>query len=234
MQQALGDDTKMISSILLIQFGLMFVFIVAFQVAMGRLSLHREAKRRWQHVMTGQIIVFQFSYMSFPIHWSIAGLVLGASLLWYWQKYDWNMYMKVLGPFLRPDELSRNKFPGSFYFLLGIAITLSFFHLEVARYAVECMSVADPVAAWIGQAIPSRKLMANRSTASISGSAGCFLAAWIIGWVMLPSLPDRYATRLLRITAGAIACTISEAFPLLQNDNFAIPLFTALIVTLVQ
>ena len=49
---------------------------------------------------------------------------------------------------------------------------------------------------------------------------GCFVTAWLIGYVMLDP-EDNYTTTVV----GAIACTLAEASPF-GNDNLLIPLLT--------
>jgi dolichol kinase len=197
-----------------------FLLIVAFQVAVARLNLQREAKRRWQHAVTGHALV-QVSYY-LPVKFSIAALLMAVAGMWYLRTYQSDTYLQHFGPLLRPHELEDGQLPGAFYFLLGTAVTVALFPIPTARYAVECLALADPVAAWVGQSISSPKLT---KSASAAGCIACFITAWSIGYVMLdPS--SRWG-----ITAGALACCLAEALPF-GNDNLTIPLITSLAVQL--
>jgi dolichol kinase len=97
--------------------------------------------------------------------------------------------------------------------------------MPIARYAVECLSIADPLAAWVGQSIESPKIT---KSSSVAGSSACFLVAWMIGWVFFNK-----ERSLLSITLGACGCTISEALPF-ANDNLIIPIVTAIFLELVS
>jgi dolichol kinase len=208
-----------------------FVVIVAFQVAIARFSLEQEAKRRWQHAITGHALV-QISYL-LPIHLSIAALVFGAAGIAYVRHFKSDLYIQKFGPLLRSDELEDGRLPGAFYFLVGTALTATLFPMNTARYAVECLAWADPIAAWAGRSIPSPKF---HKSASLAGCLACFVTAWIIGCIMMKdvddgSRDDERAADMRRITLGALACCVAEALPF-GNDNLLIPLITAAAVSI--
>lgn len=196
------------------------VVIIAFQVAVARFSLEQEAKRRWQHAVTGHALV-QISYF-LPTHLSIAALVAGAAGIAYMRHFKSDLYIKAFGPLLRADELEDGRLPGAYYFLVGTALAATLFPMDTARYAVECLAWADPFAAWAGRSISSPKL---HKSASLSGCLACFATAWIIGWIMIKEGVDT-AADMRRITLGALACCVAEALPF-GNDNLLIPLITA-------
>jgi dolichol kinase len=193
-----------------------FVLIVAFQVVVARFSLEKEAKRRWQHAITGHAMVV-VSYL-LPMSVCIASLFLGAVGIYCLQHYRKDVYIKAFGELLRPEELEDGRMPGAFYFLLGTALTTSAFPQATARYAVECLSLADPMAAWIGRSIQSPMI---HKSASLAGCLACLCTAWLVGWIFL-----RDTASLAQITAGAVACCIAEALTF-GNDNLLIPIVTA-------
>jgi len=198
------------------------VLVTAFQVAVARFDLHQEARRRWQHALTGHALV-QISYL-LPVAASLAALLIGATGIYCIRHYRDDIYVKAFGPLLRQQELQEGHLPGAFYFLIGTAFTLALFPISDARYSVECLAWADPMAAWVGCSVASPKI--NQS-ASLAGCLACFVTAWGIGWIML-LLPkeDAAAADFGRVTLGALACCIAEALPF-GNDNLLIPLLTA-------
>ena len=129
--------------------------------------------------------------------------------------------MKLLGPLLRPAELEGRRLPGAFYFLVGTGTVFAFFPLDTARYAVECLALADPFAAFVGQSLLLRSRMITKS-ASVAGSAACFVMALLVGVAFLQN------GGVLRITMGALACTFGEAVSCGLDDNLTIPVVTAL------
>lgn len=199
---------------LLIRTVALVILLVAFQAFVARVHLGREAKRRIQHSVTGHAIV-QISYI-LPYNYCIGALTVGVAGIFWLRMFHERLYLRVFGPLLRPNE-RKQQLPGAFYFLFGTLLTALLFPLPIARYAVECLALADPMAAYIGRTRPILKITPSLS---LSGSVACFVTAYLVGYF---SLQEATAKSLLR---GAIACTVAEAFPY-GNDNFLIPLVTA-------
>jgi dolichol kinase len=191
-----------------------FVLILAFQIVVTKLSLGKDTRRRLQHAMTGHALV-QISYV-LPIDIAIVALAVGCGTIYYVRFYQRDLYQQLFEPLLRPEELVDGVLPGAFYFLLGTLITASLFPLDMARYAVECLSLADPLASWVGKSISSPRITRN---ASVAGCCTCWVTAFLLGilWFDFP-WPMAFL--------GSLACTIAEAFPIL-NDNLSIPIVTA-------
>ena len=221
---------------------LVVLLLVAFQVAVAQWSSllqNREAKRRLQHAWTGQALVWVSYYI--PVYEiGIPALLLGCVGIWYLRFYQQDLYRQAFGPLLRPSELDddvagsrrrRGQLPGAFYFLLGTTLTVSLFPLPVARYAVLCLSWADPMAAWVGQ---SRHwyLAKIHASASVGGCLGCFVTAVVIGYVCL-IIREEEGESWMSVLAGALACTLAEASPV-GNDNLLIPLATAVAIQLAR
>lgn len=197
----------------------LFGLVVLFQIVMAKISLQPTTKRRLQHALTGHSMI-QISYV-IPRNMCIILLLIGAGGMYILQQYFPTEFRSTFGPLLRKDELSGAQLPGAFYFLLGTALTASLAQdLNNARYAVECLAIADPMASWIGSTISSPKL--NNKT-SIAGCLACFFSAWLVGRIML--VTETLQTQLL----GALVCTIAEGIPH-GNDNLNIPILTILAV----
>jgi len=194
-----------------------FVLIVLLQVAFAYFPLGRETKRRLQHALTGHALV-QFSYF-LPEAYCKLGISMGAVVIWYTFSYQSEAYLNVFGSLLRAEELEGRRLPGAFYFLLGAGAVYTLFPVDTARYAVECLSLADPFAAFVGQSVESKMIT---KSSSVAGSAACFVMALLVGFTMLNEFSS--------IVAGALFCTISEAISCGLNDNLTIPVFTALAV----
>jgi dolichol kinase len=147
-------------------------------------------------------------------------LLAGIVLLLCVYHFHKSWYKETFGPLLRQSE--QNTLPGAFWFLVGTWITATCFDTTIGRYAVLCLSYADPVAAWVGLSLPSPRVV---GTATVTGCCACFLTALIIGMTML--LESDHA--VVEIGLGALACTLAEAFPM-GNDNLLIPIATASVV----
>jgi len=197
-----------------------FVLLIAFQIAVAHVVVReKEAKRRWQHAVTGHLIV-QVSYL-LPLNISIGALIVGVLGILYVRWYQPGFYLKVFGPLLRPEERRSNSKqpPGAFYFLVGTVVTAWAIPINEARYAVSCLSFCDPMAAWIGQTIKSPRVIGS---ASLAGCVACFVTALFVGFL--------YLHTTTQIVVGALACTLAEALPY-GNDNLQIPIITGATVT---
>lgn len=206
----------------------LILLVVVFQVVVSRWSLERESKRRWQHALTGHTLV-QISYI-LPFLWCVVSLTLASFGIIYLCFYQQDIYTKLFGSLLRPEESGGRSLPGAFYFLVGTCITLLLVPLPIARYAVACLSWADPMAAWVGRTIQTPMWTAS---ASVAGSVACFGTAWTMGYTYLTLLDDENSTPISfwTISVGAFICTIAEANGVwLFNDNLSIPIATALAV----
>lgn len=205
----------------------LFVLVIVFQIIMARfVSLKAETKRRLQHALTGHSLV-QISYV-LPRNLSICLLIVGAGGMYILQQYFPIKFRTTFGPLLRSDELSGTQLPGAFYFLVGTALTVALTEddMNVARYAVECLAIADPMASWIGSTIRSPKL--NRKS-SVAGCLACFVTAWFVGYMMLLTTETTTTTTHIHVVFGALVCTIAEGIEY-GNDNLNIPILTALAV----
>ena len=210
-----------INHVPLVQVTIFIVLVVSFQIAIAKFTLQKETKRRIQHALTGHALVL----ISYVLIWEacVVGLGIGCWGIAYLRYYQHDLYVSLFGSLLRTHELSSRSgvLPGAFWFLFGTLCCVCVFPMPVARYAVACLSWADPLASWAGTSITEPRMMRImiHPSASLAGCSTSFLTAVLLGvaWFDLP-----WSTA----AAGGLACSVAEAFPL-WNDNFSIPLATA-------
>ena len=109
-------------SLLWARAGSLFVVVVIFQLIMAKFPTEKSTKRRLQHALTGHALV-QVSYV-LSRSLSLSLLIFGSLGIWGCQKFFPNHLRQHFGPLLRPSELSGERLPGAFYFLIGTAITM--------------------------------------------------------------------------------------------------------------
>ena len=238
-----GDTISASTSSLVARGISLLILVVLFQYFVARApNVQKETKRRFQHALTGHALV-QISYV-LPRTLSLVLLVIGSIGMYVAKTFFFDSFLNAFGGLLRPQETSGEVLPGAFYFLIGTAVTVSGLvtdDIRIARYAVECLALADPMASWIGSTIPSPKFTiatkgGTTRTSSLSGCLACFGTALGVGWWMLMVSPS--SSEILAnnnkftpstLFAGAIACTIAEGLPF-GNDNLNIPVITAFVV----
>ena len=201
------------------------LLIVVFQMMIAKSNDYVDAsnKRRLQHAITGHALV-QISYM-LPYKICIAALCIGCIGFLIARTYFPIWFYTTFHSLLRSEEKSGKVLPGAFYFLIGTTISALLTtedKLYIARYAVECLAVADPIASYVGSKISSPQLCQG---STLSGCVACFITSLCVGYVML--LGCSWSVLIL----GAVACTISEAIPF-GNDNLNIPIATTVTVLL--
>ena len=209
--------------------GFLLVLVVLFQYFVARANVQKETKRRFQHALTGHALV-QISYV-LPRTISLVLLVIGCLGMYLAKTFFFEKFLEAFGGLLRSKELSGEVLPGAFYFLVGTALVVSGLvtsEMEIARYAVECLALADPMASWVGSTISSPKFTIATSgggtrTSSLAGCLVCFGTALGVGYWMLEG------ANVAVLAAGAAACTIAEGLPF-GNDNLNIPVITAFVV----
>ena len=206
----------------------------------GGVELSKESRRRIQHATTGQLMICVSYILPLPI--CTVALLAGIVLLLFVYHVHNPWYKKTFGPLLRPSE--QDTLPGAFWFLLGtwIIVTLvcvfGVIDIDVGRYAILCLSYADPMAAWVGSSISSPRIGGGgvSTNATVAGCGAAFVTALILGVGMLGGAGSQNGLVLpvvVESVIGALACTLAESAPL-GNDNLLIPIGTALAVQLVR
>lgn len=239
----MDDSSHPSMSSLAMRGGFLAILVILFQFFVARApNVQKETKRRFQHALTGHALV-QISYV-LPRSVSLALLLLGSIGMYLAKTFFFEAFLKAFGGLLRPRETSGEVLPGAFYFLIGTAIVVSGLvttDMGIARYAVECLALADPMASWIGSTIPSPKFTVatdkngGTRTSSLSGCLACFGTALGVGWWMLllknnnREGGESFVFTPATLVAGAVACTIAEGLPF-GNDNLNIPVITAFVV----
>ena len=141
-----------------------------------------------------------------------------------------DLLMKVLSPIAHPRE--RDHVNSSTWYGTALLILAVFFPLRAAEIGVVVLGLADPAAGFIGRRYGRTRLRKGRS---LEGTLA-FVVAGAIG--ALASLAVFYAmpwsSRIILALAGAIAGAVAELVSTRLDDNFTIPLTTAIAVTATQ
>ena len=132
---------------------------------------------------------------------------------------------ELMGSGMRTAEMSRPT--GTFFYLWGVVLTLMCFHPDAAVAGILCLALADPAAAFAGQAMGPR----FRGPALREGkSVGGFVVAWAVAslavFIHMLTLRDGIAGSSLVAPWVGLCAAVAESFSPM-DDNFALPLVSA-------
>lgn len=133
-------------------------------------------------------------------------------------------FIIFFGSFLRRHELTR--LSGATYLLIGCLITALIFPKSIFIAASAFTIVGDTFAAIIGQSVKGPKIFKKTLSGTIAFLLSCLIVVAVI--YFFGDIP------LYVLLIGALAAAILEALPLPWDDNFALPLCTAVILSLFQ
>jgi diacylglycerol kinase (CTP) len=139
-----------------------------------------------------------------------------------------NRFMfKWLGPFMRFREA--RALSGATWMLLGVLLLIWLFPKNVALLSLLFLSVADPLAAYVGVRFGREKLVGQKTLqGSLAAFAACFVLTIIYFWHQ-PELGGRIL--ILAAVCGVIGAA-SELVPIGKlDDNFVFPLVSASLLT---
>ncbi|GFH47291.1 hypothetical protein CTEN210_03766 [Chaetoceros tenuissimus] len=191
-------------------------------------SLHYN--RRIQHALTG----LAFCLLSYVIPSFLAKPLLATATTLFYLLHCarsksvtvQDNYLKLFGKLLRDHEKKPSQISGAFWFMLGSAIVVCLFPIEIARTSITCLAFGDPLAAIIGIKCGGPKVAFCSGSKTIAGCLACFWSCYIVAAILTPDLGPK------GFFVTGIAATIMESLSALScikiDDNVLIPAGTAL------
>ncbi|PJF19196.1 hypothetical protein PSACC_00982 [Paramicrosporidium saccamoebae] len=206
-----------------------------------------EPFRRIWHSSIGVLICFLY-WINVPIHMFNLGLLCVTMMYGYldWRRLrnpkDNEAFMRSfpLKYIMRREEKSR--MTSSFYFLVGVHITLALFSKPIAALSLLYLSWCDPVAAIVGRNYAPKDLKKGRfwNGKSYVGTAAAAVTGTLISIVffLCTSRPVESMAGYLILVAvtsvmGGLYAALAELVTLNDlDDNLTIPIFSATMLTL--
>jgi len=133
-------------------------------------------------------------------------------------------FFKAFRPFIREEEAARAT--GALYMLISSFLVYLAFEIHIAMLAISFLAVGDAVGAIVGNTVGRVKSLKK----TLEGDVACFLSCIAIGLVFYFS---GLSSNITMIIVGSVSATAIEATPLPVNDNFMMPLFSGLMMSLV-
>jgi dolichol kinase len=133
----------------------------------------------------------------------------------------------LFGKLMRREEL--HSLTANSFYILGLLLVTWLFPKPVVVLSVLFLAVGDPAAALVGTSWGKHRLWKNKS---LEGAAANFAAsALVTGLVYSISLGRLSPAVLLMATVGGLVSMIAELCPLPIDDNFTIPVLSALMLS---
>jgi len=115
---------------------------------------------------------------------------------------------------------------GTTLLLLASFLVFLLFDKYIAITALLFVAVGDPVAAIVGSRFGKHRL----SEKTVEGSMACLASCLIVGMLMTKASAT---LTLPTVTCGAICATVTELLPIPADDNFTMPLSSAVVMALI-
>lgn len=191
--------------------------------------------RKFWHVAGGMFAIALSLLLPWPLVFFVA---LTTLLTWVTvesmrRREPWfgKLFLTLSSPFVRHYE--RRKYVGNTWFALSVTILTAIFRDPVLLSAsLVGWTFADPAAEIVGKLIPSKKFFGGEK--SLAGTLGCF-AVGLLAYMAFFRVIGTQGDLLSAAFTGAAATTFGEtfSFSFSVNDNFTIPLVTALALSYV-
>ncbi len=133
-------------------------------------------------------------------------------------------YFNILFDFMLREKESNGKWTGATWLLLGWTITVLMFDMPIAVSALLFLSIGDSFAALAGKLYPRGRIGDKTFSGSIVGLVFSLIVVTTINQTLLPVV----------LLFGAIAAMGIELIPSKINDNLTIPIFSGLVMMIIN
>jgi diacylglycerol kinase (CTP) len=137
--------------------------------------------------------------------------------------------IKLWGPVMRKNEV--NKISGILYFLASAIIVIALFPRDIAGLSLLYLACGDPVASAFGVMYGNKSIRFSNGKSLIGTSAGVFTCI-IATLVFTYSYPVTFLNWILLSMTGGLIGGTAEMLPFEIDDNFSIPIVSAISLAL--
>ncbi|HEY4711271.1 MAG TPA: hypothetical protein VIH69_01105 [Dehalococcoidia bacterium] len=214
----------------------------------------KELPRRLWHILVGLALAIAGLWapqdIFLPVLVAITIAVLILDIVRLWSPRINRRFMIIFRALLREREVST--LTGSTYFLIAASIVFIVCDKSIAAIALAFVALGDPIAGMVGERWGKLRVnleegqisdfarfprnlrfhlrFRGKKGKSLEGSAACFAACLVVG-IILAAITH---VALWVVVVGAICATVVESLFLLVNDNLAIPLVAAGVMSLIH
>jgi diacylglycerol kinase (CTP) len=202
------------------------------------LGRHRSVphlERKFYHFLMG---MFCFSvYAFFAEKWTalmllalIGGPLVVLDLLRLKNPEMNEVALRLFGKVMRREEL--RSVSGNSFFVLGLMTIVALFSKPVVLLSVLYLAIGDPIAAVIGSLYGRHKLIGKKSVEGALANLLCTsLATFLMGIFYFRLSAER---SIVLAIVGGLTSVFAELLPAPIDDNFTIPVASALVLSVVS
>jgi len=133
-------------------------------------------------------------------------------------------FFRIFKPFVREAEATSAT--GALYMVMASFLAYLAFEIHIAMLAIAFLAVGDAIGAIVGNTVGRTKSLKK----TLEGDMACFLSCIAMGFIFYFS---GLVGDMTLIIVGSISATVIEAIPLPINDNFMMPLFSGVVMSVV-
>ncbi len=138
--------------------------------------------------------------------------------------------LKLFGNLMRREELK--SISGNSFYILGMIVSVVFFPKPVALLSVLYLALGDPSAAIIGSLYGKHKIIGKKS---LEGALANFVMCGTASFLFAVNyLHSSFENSLLIGLVGGLVSVTAELLPAPIDDNFTIPVFSAVLLSLLS
>ena len=164
---------------------------------------------------------------------AIAAVVVCVELLRKTSHRFRNLFLVIFRRILRTDEVT-GAITGASYLAVSSAIVLNLFPVPVSSLALFFIALGDPVARMVGSTMGRVRVpievFRNLKVKTLEGSAAFFGASLLVGILFWS---QGLVTSFWPVILGAGTATLIEGLPVPIDDNFTVPVGSALVMGIV-
>ena len=136
--------------------------------------------------------------------------------------------LKLFGNLMRREELK--SLSGNSFYILGMIVSVAFFQKPVALLSVLYLALGDPSAAIVGSLYGKHKIIGKKSLeGALANFVMCGMASFLFAYNYLNSSLENSV--VIGLVGGLVSVT-AELLPAPIDDNFTIPVFSAVLLSL--
>jgi len=188
--------------------------------------------RKLYHLTMGLICFCLYAFIFTKSQALIVLLIVGGSVVIFdfirlRNKNLNNFTLSFFGSLMRREELKN--ITGHSFYVLGLLILVIFFPKQIALLSLLYLAVGDPAASIFGTLFGRHKIFGSKS---LEGALANFVFSFMVTFVVsITIFKMPLFTAPFFALAGSIISVISELLPLPINDNFTIPVISALLLS---